>query len=93
MPEPLARLVEKARRDWLAAQNEFNFVTDPQLIDHAIFSMQAAERRYVYLLRLAARECSGGSCDAAERGARDARRQEGGDGAGLARASRRGPPA
>lgn len=53
------RLVEKARREWLAAQEEFNFVTDPHLIDHAIFSMQAAERRYVYLLRLAARACAG----------------------------------
>ncbi len=59
VPEPLVRLVEKARREWLVAQEEFNFVTDPQLIDHAIFSMQAAERRYVYLLRLAARACVG----------------------------------
>lgn len=59
VPEPLVRLVEKARREWLAAQDEFNFVTDPQLIDHAIFSIQAAERRYVYLLRLAAQACEG----------------------------------
>lgn len=54
-PAGLAQLVEQARRDWLAAQRYFNEVTEPDLVDHAIYSVQAAERRYVYLLRLAAR--------------------------------------
>ena len=54
VPSELAQLVEKARREWLAAQNAFDFVTEPELVDHAIFALQAAERRYVYLLRLAA---------------------------------------
>lgn len=55
VPARLAALIEQARLDWLAAQSEFNTVTDPELVDHAIYAMQAAERRYVYLLRLAAR--------------------------------------
>ena len=54
VPGELARLVEKARQEWLAAQNAFEFATEPELIDHAIFALQAAERRYVYLLKLAA---------------------------------------
>lgn len=54
VPARLAALIERARLDWLAAQSEFNTVTDPELVDHAIYSIQAAERRYVYLLRLAA---------------------------------------
>ncbi|HEY8425351.1 MAG TPA: DUF2508 family protein [Limnochordales bacterium] len=55
VPAEVAALVEQARREWMAAQNEFDSVTDPDLVDHAIFAMQAAERRYVYLLRLANR--------------------------------------
>lgn len=58
IPRELAQLVEKARREWLAARNAFDFVTEPELVDHAIFAMQAAERRYVYLLKLAARTCA-----------------------------------
>ncbi|NLG70262.1 MAG: DUF2508 family protein [Firmicutes bacterium] len=55
VPAEGAARVEQARREWMAAQNEFDAVTDPDLVDHAIFAMQAAERRYVYLLRLANR--------------------------------------
>lgn len=47
--------VECARRQWLSTKAYFDSVTDPDLIDHAIYTMVAAERRYVYLLR-AARE-------------------------------------
>lgn len=54
-PPELAALIDRARLEWLAAQNEFNSVTEPDLVDHAIYAMHAAERRYVYLLRLAAR--------------------------------------
>ena len=54
IPAQLAALIERARLDWLAAQSEFNTVTERDLVDHAIYAIQAAERRYVYLLRLAA---------------------------------------
>lgn len=45
--------VEAARRHWLSTKAYFDSVTDPDLIDHAIYAMVAAERRYVYLLRTA----------------------------------------
>ncbi|MGI6405841.1 MAG: DUF2508 family protein [Syntrophaceticus sp.] len=39
----------EAHRDWLAARNYFEHVTDPDLVDFAILSLQAAEKRYEYL--------------------------------------------
>lgn len=45
--------VDSARRDWESARSYFETVTDPDLIDHAIYAMEAAERKYMYLLRLA----------------------------------------
>ena len=44
-------LVEKARQEWQAAQSLFNNVIEKDLIDHAIFKMNAAERRYIFLLQ------------------------------------------
>lgn len=43
--------IEKARAEWLAARTYFDNVTDPDLIDHAIYTIEAAERKYMYLLR------------------------------------------
>ena len=48
-----AEAVETARKEWLAARAYFDYVTDPELVDHAIFAAQAAERKYMYLLRRA----------------------------------------
>mgnify|MGYP000993580561 CR=1 FL=1 len=45
--------VDSARRQWLSTKSYFDSVTDPDLIDHAIYAMTAAERRYIYLLRAA----------------------------------------
>jgi len=47
----LAEVIDQARRDWLYAQNYYNTVTDPDLIDYALFLTKAYERRYMYLLR------------------------------------------
>jgi hypothetical protein len=44
-------LVEAARQEWKSAREYFNIVTDPDLIDHAIYALEAAEKRYVYLLK------------------------------------------
>ena len=44
-------LVDKARQEWQAAQSLFNNVIEKDLIDHAIFKMNAAERRYIFLLQ------------------------------------------
>lgn len=51
------RLIEEANaalREWQTAQAQFQVVDgvrDPDLVDHAIYHLEAAERRYVYLLR------------------------------------------
>ena len=44
--------------EWDHAHAYFNYVTDPDLIDHAVYSMDAAEKKYSYLLRLAKRMVS-----------------------------------
>jgi len=49
----LLDLLEQARREWAHAKIYFNNVTDPDLIDHAIFYMGATEKKYVYLLKRA----------------------------------------
>lgn len=46
-------LLAEAHREWLAAREFFNHATDPDLIDYAILSLQAAEKRYVYLWKKA----------------------------------------
>ncbi|MBO8126881.1 MAG: YaaL family protein [Firmicutes bacterium] len=51
--EQLLENIESARQDWQNARNFFDEVTDPDLVDMAIYSMDAAEKRYVYLLKLA----------------------------------------
>jgi len=50
------RLVEEAKKDWQEARAYFNSVTDPELVDHAIYALGAAEKRYVYLLKKAREE-------------------------------------
>lgn len=49
----LAVVVEEARREWLNAQYYYNTVSDQDLIDHAVYLMQAAEKKYIYLLKQA----------------------------------------
>lgn len=45
--------LEQARQDWLAANRLFDYATEPELVDYAIYSLQAAERQYVYLWKKA----------------------------------------
>jgi len=52
----LVEAVENARREWQAARNLLDNVTDPRLIDYAIFAAGAAEKRYMYLLDEARRQ-------------------------------------
>jgi hypothetical protein len=49
-------MVAEAKRDWQSAMDYFNHVTDPDLVDHAIHAMEAAERKYTYLLKKARQE-------------------------------------
>jgi len=45
--------VKRAYAVWQAAQNYFDNVADPDLIDFAIYDMEAAKKRYVYMLKKA----------------------------------------
>ncbi len=45
--------IEDAKNEWIQAQNFFQNVTDPDLIDYAIYLMEASEAKYSYLLKRA----------------------------------------
>ncbi len=45
--------VRQAYADWQAAANYFDNVADPDLVDFAIFDMEAARKKYVYMLKKA----------------------------------------
>lgn len=50
------KLVEQARREWRDAKLRFEQISDPDLIDHAIYAIEAAEQRYIYLIKKAREE-------------------------------------
>jgi len=54
-----SKALEHARREWLAASRLFDYATDPELVDYSIYSLQAAEKHFVYLWKRA-RERKGG---------------------------------
>lgn len=54
--EALVGMVQKAHEEWQDAEKFFNSITDPDLIDHAIYRLEAAKSRYIYLLKLAKKE-------------------------------------
>ena len=43
--------LDRARDEWNAAERYFQTVSDPELVDHAIYSLEAARRKYLYLFR------------------------------------------
>ena len=43
--------IENAKRNWEDAKSIFENATDPDLIDYAIYNVDAAEKRYTYLLK------------------------------------------
>ncbi|MGI6038506.1 MAG: DUF2508 family protein [Limnochordia bacterium] len=45
--------VEAAYQEWVGACAYFENVTEPDLIDHAIYTMEAAEKKYMYVLKKA----------------------------------------
>ncbi|NLG86776.1 MAG: DUF2508 family protein [Firmicutes bacterium] len=52
----VSSIVDEARQDWQLAQTYFELVSDPILVDFAIFWERAARLRYVYLLRYLKKE-------------------------------------
>ena len=41
---------ELAKEEWLSAVEYFHEVSEPDLVDYAVYSLRAAERKYMYLL-------------------------------------------
>lgn len=50
----LEELVEQAKWEWRAAESFFEQAVDEDLVDYAIYELEAAERKYMYLLKQAA---------------------------------------
>lgn len=42
--------VQNAWQQWQSAQRLFNTVSDPELVDVAIYDVEATRRRYIYML-------------------------------------------
>lgn len=51
--------VQRALEDWKKAAAYFESVSDPELVDYAVYDMEAAKKRYIYLLRNADRNMGG----------------------------------
>jgi hypothetical protein len=47
------KLVTKAKQDIRDAENYFDNVTNPELVDHAIYKIEAAKSHYTYLIKQA----------------------------------------
>jgi hypothetical protein len=45
--------IKEAHHEWIRAQKYFQWVSEPELVDHAIFTEEAARRKYIYLLNKA----------------------------------------
>jgi len=54
--EPLKIELWKAKEEWDNARSFFNQVAEPDLVDYAIFEMEAAERKYMQLLKIIKKE-------------------------------------
>lgn len=48
--------VKRAYAEMKAAENYFDNVDDPDLIDFAIYDLEAAKKKYAYMLKKARRE-------------------------------------
>lgn len=58
--DSLEQVIEQARQEWVSARSFFDNVIDPDLVDYAIYSIEAAERKYMYLLRKARKQSDSG---------------------------------
>ncbi|MBM7615564.1 YaaL family protein [Alkaliphilus hydrothermalis] len=54
--QEFVNIINKAHEEWRNAEQLFQNVSDPDLIDHAIYKVEAARSRYVYLLKKAKEE-------------------------------------
>ena len=49
----ILQAVNQAHAEWVNAQNYFNSVSEPELVDYAIYNMEAARKKYMYMLKQA----------------------------------------
>ncbi len=43
--------IRKAYREWEDAKNFFEYVSEPELVDYAVYAIEAAKRRFLYMLQ------------------------------------------
>ncbi|SNS53772.1 Protein of unknown function [Anaerovirgula multivorans] len=46
-------IVKQAREEWENAEKTFHNVSEPDLIDYAIYNVEATKAKYIYLLKQA----------------------------------------
>jgi len=51
--EEFVEIIRKARLEWESAEKTFHNVSDPDLIDYAIYNVEAAKAKYTYLIKRA----------------------------------------
>jgi len=51
--ESIIKEINKAKTDVRTAENFFQFVSDPELVDVAIYNLEAKKSRYRYLIKIA----------------------------------------
>lgn len=51
--QSMLNIIEEARKEWLDAKKVFEEVSDPDLVDHLIYQMEASQKKYMYLLKKA----------------------------------------
>jgi len=51
--QELVKSVQQAMKEWYTAQQYFESVSDPELVDYAVYSLEASRKKYMYLLKKA----------------------------------------
>lgn len=51
--DELVKQIDKAKKEWNVARCQLDQMSEPDLIDYAVYRLQAAEKRYMYLLKTA----------------------------------------
>lgn len=51
--ENIIKEIKKAQTDIVTAERFFQFVNDPELVDVAIYNLEAKKSRYRYLIKIA----------------------------------------
>ncbi|WP_090554518.1 YaaL family protein [Natronincola ferrireducens] len=51
--QEFVEIIKRAREEWEGAEKTFHSVSDPDLIDYAIYNVEATRAKYIYLLKRA----------------------------------------